>query len=102
RAKGKLACHKNMPLLNGSTPFSACTPPVNGKEQEQPDHVNEVPIPRRRLETEVMGRREMPLHRPDQADQQKDRSDEHMHAVEPSRHIESGRVNTVGEGELRM
>ncbi len=47
----------------------ACTPDVDRGEQEQPYHVNEVPVPGGRFEAEVLLGREVALQRPDQADE---------------------------------
>ncbi len=66
----------------------SASPPVDAAEQEQPDHIDEMPVPGRGLEAEMMGRREMAGPRPEEADDQEGRSDDHMETVETRRHIE--------------
>ena len=47
---------------------SAAAPYVDADEQEQPHHVDEVPIPGREFEAEMLLRRELTSHRAQQAD----------------------------------
>src|SRR4029079_1226920 len=72
----------------GAARVRACAPHVDGGEQEQPDHVDEVPVPGSRLEAEVGFRGEGALQRADEADEQEDRADQHVRAVEARRHEE--------------
>src|SRR5204862_309451 len=51
-------------------------PDIDGGEEEQPHHVDEVPVPGRGLETEMLLRREVALVRADQVHEQEDRADD--------------------------
>src|SRR5438045_9464860 len=70
-------------------------PDVDRREQEQPDDVDEMPVPGGRLEAEMLPRREVAPVRADQADGQKDRADDHMEAVEAGRHEEGRPVDAA-------
>ncbi len=48
---------------------------IDEGKQEQPDHVNEVPVPSCGLKTKVLLRREPTADHPEQADTEEDRSD---------------------------
>src|SRR3954465_3758291 len=61
----------------------ARSPPVDAEEQEQPDHVDEVPVPGGRLEAEMLVGREVAYPGTDQADQQEDGADDDVKAMEP-------------------
>ena len=61
---------------------------VNEGEQEQPDHVHEVPIPGRKFESEMLLGGHIVRIEAEQADGQEDRSDYHVCAVEAGRHEE--------------
>lgn len=63
-------------------------PYVDRKEQEQPDHVDKVPIPSGGLKTDVMLGGEITLHRADQTDAQKDCSNDNVEAVKACCHKE--------------
>src|SRR4249920_4149307 len=63
-------------------------PHVDAGEQEQPHHVDEVPVPGRRLEAEMQLRRERAAHGPDQAHREKDGADDDVEPVETGRHEE--------------
>src|SRR6476659_2887134 len=52
--------------------FRAVAPDIDADEQEQPHHVDEMPIPGSELEAEMLGRGEMPGIGADQADDQED------------------------------
>src|SRR5690606_25384298 len=75
------------------------TPHIDGGKQEQPDHVHEVPVPGSELETEVMLLGEVAGIDARQADDQEDRADEHVEAMEAGRHEEGGAVDVAGVGE---
>ena len=61
---------------------------IDEGEQEQPDHVNEVPVPGSKLEPEMLfGGHIIRVHT-DQADGQEDRSDDNVCPVEAGRHEE--------------
>src|SRR5207237_3781699 len=75
------------PLTRGcgasSRDFSAgATPPVDAHEEEQPDHVDEVPIPGRRLEAEMVVGREMALDGAPEIHRKEAGADHHVKAVE--------------------
>src|ERR1700712_119943 len=74
-------------------------PPVDADEEEQPDDVDEMPVPGRRLEAEVMVRLEMPGPGAEPADDQEGGADDDMEAVEAGRHEEGRGVDAVLEGE---
>src|SRR3954454_22433762 len=73
--------------------LSTGTPHVDAGKQEQPHHVNEMPVPGRELEAEMMRGREMPQIDPDQTDDQERRTDQDMGAVETGRHEERRAVD---------
>src|SRR6202790_498521 len=79
--------------------FGAVAPDIDADEQEQPDDVDEMPIPGGEFEAEMLGWREVPGIGPDQADGQEDGADQHMEAVEAGRHEEGGAVDIAGEPE---
>src|SRR5260370_27849271 len=68
-------------------------PHVDAREQEQPDDVDEMPVPGGELEAEVLRRREMAEIGSDQAYDEERRADDHMGAVEAGRHEESRTVD---------
>lgn len=61
-------------------------PPVDADEEEQPDDIDEMPIPGRRLEAEMMIRLKMTLIGSDEANDQEDRADDDMETVKAGRH----------------
>src|SRR5882672_10769640 len=61
----------------------AGAPDIDPSEEEQPHHVDEMPIPGGGLEAEMAGRREMSGDCPAQAYHQENRADDHVQAVEP-------------------
>src|SRR3954465_8687876 len=77
--------------------FGAVAPDVDADEQEQPDHVDEMPVPGGELEAEMLGRREMTGIGADQADDQEDGTDQNMEAVKAGRHEEGRAVDVAGE-----
>src|ERR1043166_5657461 len=79
--------------------FGAVTPDVDADEQEQPNHVDEMPVPGGEFETEMLGRREMAGQRTEQTDGQEDGADQHMETMETGRHEEGRAVNVAGERE---
>src|ERR1700712_87911 len=80
----------------------ARTPDVDAGEQEEPDHVDEMPVPGGELEAEMLGRRELAFERADEAYDQEDRADEHMRAMEAGRHEEGRAVIVAFEAECRV
>src|SRR5262245_63338200 len=71
------------------------TPDVDAGEQEQPDHVDEVPVPGGELEAEVLLRGELAGIGAREADDQEDRADDHVRAVEAGRHEEGRAVDVA-------
>src|ERR1039458_7280735 len=77
------------PKAAGRSPnLSGCddragAPPVDAAEQEQPDHIDEVPVPGRRLKAEMALRREMAGAGAEPADDQEAGADDHVETVEP-------------------
>src|ERR1700682_3146038 len=79
--------------------FGAVAPDIDADEQEQPHHVDEMPVPGGEFEAEMLGRAEMPGIGAEQANQQEDGADQHMETVEAGRHEEGGAVDVAGERE---
>ena len=67
--------------------------PVDQHEEQQPDHVDEVPVPRGRLEGEVMVLVEVALERAPEHHREHDRADRHVRAVEARQHEERRAVD---------
>src|ERR1700704_3319618 len=78
------------------------SPHINASEQEQPDHVDEMPIPGRELKPEMLRRREMANIGADQTDDEEGRANDHMDAVESGRHEERGTIDIPTVVECRM
>src|SRR5690348_9295356 len=85
-------------LLHAKT-AAAGAPDVDADEQEQPDHVDEMPVPGGELEAEMLLRREMAAIGADQADDQEHGADQHMEAMEAGRHEEGRAVHISREVE---
>jgi len=82
--------------------FRPVAPHVDAYKQEQPHHVDEMPVPGGELETEMLGRAKMPGIGADQAHNQEYRSNEHVEAVEPGRHEKCRAVDIAGKGKRGM
>src|SRR5215470_7382447 len=82
--------------------LSARAPHIDAGEQEQPDHVDEMPIPGGEFEAEMLGRSEVSELSADQANDQERRADDHVRAVESRRHEEGGAVDIAAEIEPRV
>src|ERR1700738_3939522 len=76
--------------------FGAGAPDIDADEQEQPHHVDEMPVPGGEFEAEMLGRREVSGIGAEQADQQEDGADQHMEAVEAGRHEEGRAADIAG------
>src|SRR5579883_2822198 len=92
------------PVTDGIAPSARelrarAAPPVDADEQEQPDHVDEVPVPGCGLEAEVMVRREVPLDGAAEVHREEGGADDHVEAVEAGRHEEGRGIDPVFEGE---
>src|SRR5262245_2605602 len=75
-------------------------PDIDAEEEEQPDHVDKVPVPGCGLEAEVVLFGEMSSQRPEQDHGQEDRTDYDMETVEAGRHEEGRAVDVAGKLEL--
>src|SRR6266545_5378601 len=80
----------------------ARTPHINAGKQEDPDDVNEMPVPSGELEAEMLRRREMSEIGTKQAHDQKRRADDDVRAMEAGGHEESGAVDVATEVEPRV
>ncbi len=78
------------------------SPDIDADEQEQPHHVDEVPVPGGELEAEMLLRREVTGVGAQQADQQEDGADQHVEAVEARGHEEGRAVDVAREAERRV
>src|SRR3954470_6151267 len=82
--------------------FGARAPYVDAGKQEQPHHVDEMPVPGRELEAEMLRGREMAEIDTDQADNEECRPDDDMGAVKPGRHEECRAIDMAGVVERGM
>src|SRR5712692_10788360 len=91
-------------LMAGGMHRACCTlpPHIDAGEQEQPDHVDEMPVPGGKLEAEMLGRGEVSEKSADQANDQERRADDHVRTVEAGRHEEGGAVDIAAEIEARV
>ena len=73
---------------------------VDEREEEQPNHVNKVPIPGGTFKPEVALWCEVASHCTEQANQQEDSPDYHVKAVKARRHKERRTIDAAtGESE---
>src|ERR1700722_14751220 len=77
-------------------------PHVDAGKQEQPHDVDEMPVPGGEFEAQMLRRLELAGERARKADDQEDRTDNDMGAVEAGRHEESGTVNVARIVERRV
>src|SRR5262249_13104222 len=82
--------------------LDASTPNVGAGEEGDPHHVDEVPVPGRELETQVLRRREMAEIGADQAYDQERRPNDHVRPVKAGGHEEGGTVDVAAEIERRV
>ena len=75
---------------------------IDDDKKEQPDDVNEVPVPRGGLKPEMALRGEVIGQRAQQAHQQEHRADNHVKTVKSGCHEKCGTVNMAGKPERRM
>src|ERR1700693_6619055 len=84
----------------------ACRPcalePVHENKQQQPDNVDEMPVPRGGFEREMMLRVEMTAESPQEHDRQHDCADRHVKAVEPGQHEERRAVDSRRQLEVEL
>jgi len=77
-------------------------PNVHCSKQEQPNNINKVPVPDRRFKPDVTLWQEMTFLSTDQTNGQKDRSNNNVEAVKPSRHEEVCTINIAGKAKRCM
>lgn len=82
--------------------LASAAPDVDGEEEEQPHNVHKVPVPSSRLKSDVTFLREMTALQTQQADEQEDRADQDVEAVETGRHEEGRAVNVTRKAERRV
>src|SRR5436853_3785865 len=104
---GMIGSRRLMSDGSGTSPLAVnrrapAAPDVDRGEQEQPDDVDEMPVPGGRLEPEMLPRREVALVGADQAYGEEDGADDHVEAVEAGRHEEGRAVDIAFEGEWRV
>src|SRR5438270_12891794 len=75
----------------------AHAPPIDADEQEEPDDVDEMPIPGGGLQAEMMVRLEVALRRAPQAHREETGDDDDVKTVKAGRHEEGRRVDAAGE-----
>src|SRR5215204_2145464 len=92
------ACAPSM----GGGRVRAGAPDIDAGEQEQPHHIDEVPVPGGEFEAEMLRRREMAEIGTDQADDQERGADDDMEAMEPGRHEKGGAVDIAAKMEGRV
>src|SRR5437764_1892378 len=80
----------------------AGAPYIDADEQEQPDHIDEMPVPGGKLETEMLLRRELPGIGAQQADRQEDCANDHVEAVEAGGHEEGRAIDVARVMESRV
>ena len=76
------------------------TPDIDRREQEQPDYVNEVPVPGGELEAEMLAGGELTEIGAVETNREEDRPNDHVKAVEACRHEEGRRVDAARETEV--
>src|SRR4029079_18039615 len=82
--------------------IGACAPHIDAGEQEQPDHVDEMPVPSGGLEAEMMLHGERATDSTDQTHSEEDGADDNVEAVEARRHEEGRAVDVMREAEAGM
>ena len=76
--------------------------PVDEYKQEQPYHIDEVPVPGHSLKCEMVIRLEMAFHAPEPDDDQHDGSHRHVESMEAGQHVERRAVNATGQLEIEL
>ncbi len=105
--KGCGVDHRLVPCGNGAVKGGmvdavSIAPPVNSDEEEEPNHVNEMPVPGGGLEAEMFFRCEVAFGCAHPADEQEDCSNENVEAVETGRHEEGRGVDGVPKAHADM
>jgi hypothetical protein len=78
------------------------TPHVNAGKQEQPYYVDKMPVPRRKFKTQVLLSRKLPGKSTQEANGEKNRSDDDVEAMKTRCHEKGRAVDRAFEGEWRM
>lgn len=68
-------------------------PDIDREEEEDPDHINEVPVPSCSFKAKVVVGREVPLQRTHQTYEEEDRADDNVDAVKTRRHEEDAAID---------
>src|ERR1700731_3125762 len=89
-------------LLGAHQAAAAGAPDIDAAEQEQPHHVDEVPVPGGELEAEMLLGGEMAGIDAGEANDQENRPDDDMSAVESGRHEERRAVDVARIVERRV
>src|ERR1700730_14938530 len=76
--------------------------PVDEDKQQEPDDVDEMPVPRGGFEREMMLHVEMTAESPQEHDRQHYCADRHVKAVEPRQHEERRAVDTRRQLEVEL
>src|SRR5258708_13835835 len=105
----RLACAKLLPvcadraLVTGGMRHarSGRTPHINAGKQEDPDDVDEMPVPGGKLEAKMLRRREMSKIGTQQAHDQERRAADDIRPMKTRRHEASGAVDVAAEIEPR-
>src|SRR5215467_14075761 len=74
-------------------------PNIYAGKQEQPHHVDEVPVPRGEFKAEMLLRSKVAGNRAREADNQEYRANDHMGAVEAGGHEKGRAINVTAEVE---
>src|SRR5580658_2486732 len=74
-------------------------PQVDAAEQEQPNDVDEMPVPGRELEPDVMARRKLAGPSAREANEQENHADDDVRAMKAGRHEEGRAIDRILEGE---
>ena len=77
-------------------------PNVDGCKQEQPYHINKVPIPSSSFKTNVLFLCEVTALQADQTHQQEDRTDNNVEAMKASRHEEVRAIDVTRKAKRRV
>lgn len=86
-----LKCNQWQLLVPNGT--AKVAPYIDGSKEEEPHHINKVPVPSSRFEAEVLFYCHVAFVGADQANQQEDGSNEYVEAMKACRHKEGGAVD---------
>src|SRR5256885_16164533 len=91
-----LDCPVRLPGSMAGGVHSARAPHIDAGEQEQPHHVDEVPVPGAELKAEMLRGREVSEIGADEAHDQEGRANDDVRAMEAGRHEEGRAVDVAG------